>query len=81
MCENERRFYVYNRTDEVLATPNILTIEQATKVIQAYPLRFKRQGYYLTNARERIAPERVVLALLDVESEEGWELARMAKCF
>ena len=55
---------VFNETDGVVASPDKMTLEEAQRFVQDFPLRYKAQGYYLTADGCRISPEDVRLAII-----------------
>jgi len=58
-----KRFRVFNRTDGIPASPNIMTLQEAEAFVSEFPERYKRQGYYLTASGRRIPPEAVELEI------------------
>ena len=67
---NEQLFIVMNQTDGTPASPEVMSDADADKFIQEFPKRFKAQGYYLTNRRERIDPLDVRLEKVPVDDED-----------
>lgn len=68
---DDRRYYVLNETDGLLASENTMTLEQAAELIRRFHTRFRKQGYYVTSKHERISPHAVELRLIDADSDEG----------
>ena len=68
-CKKDK-WVVVNMTDGIIATENI-TKADAENFIKEFPLRFKKQGFYLTSNNEKIKPEEVKFELQrsDVESD------------
>ena len=62
---DEKRFMVFNRTDGVLAHPELMTRAEAEAFLESFPARFRRQGYYLTASRRRIPAQCVELEIVD----------------
>jgi len=61
------KFQVFNHTDGVWASAMAMSKSEAEQFVQEFPGRFRRQGYYLTAARERIPPRDVELEVFPVQ--------------
>lgn len=72
MGSDEKRYLVYNRTDEVLAHPTLMTLGEAEEFIRRFPARFRHQGYYFTASQERIPAQNVDLAIVDEHLRPVW---------
>lgn len=64
----ERRYDVFNATDGIAATGDLLTLAEAAEFVRAFPRRFEPQGYYVTSDRHRIAPEDIELHIVQCVS-------------
>lgn len=67
---NEQLFIVVNQTDGTPASPEVMSDAEADKFIHEFTKRFKAQGYYLTNKRERINPLDVRLEKVPVDDKD-----------
>lgn len=71
----EKRFMVFNATDRVFVTADLLTLQQAQEIVYLFPKRYAAQGYYLTASGERVPPNLIELQIIDMVSEpqEGYD--------
>lgn len=59
------KYFIFNATDGIYASPNKHTQEQAEEWISSFRENMKKaQGYYLTSYRERIPVEEVEFDLI-----------------
>ncbi len=63
-ADEGREYLVFNVTDGILATPNLLTLAEAEAFVRDFPRGYKRRGYYLTRDQKRIAPNEVELRIV-----------------
>lgn len=70
MKTHPQRFVVCNCTDQIMAHPERMSMEEAEAFVQSFASRFARQGYYLTAAGERIPAGQVDLEIVEVGPEE-----------
>lgn len=61
----EREYLVFNATDGIPASPELMTWKEAEAFCREFPERFRAQGHCFTSRRNRIPPEEVVLLILD----------------
>jgi hypothetical protein len=59
------KYLVVNETDGEFASPDKMTLAEAQRFVQDFPLRYQEQGYYLTADGIRISPEDVSLLILE----------------
>lgn len=65
---SEARFLVFNATDEVFATPEPMTKEEALAFMVSFRERFKAQGYY-ASVDGRIPISELELELMEEDDE------------
>jgi len=61
------QYQVYNDTDGILASPDMMSLKQAEQFVQDFPNRFKSQGYYQTVEGLGIDPKDVMLSIIQVQ--------------
>jgi len=61
-----KKYSVWNKTDDIPASFEPLTMEEAEKFIREFPKKYERQGYYKTNRWEKISPASVVLKIFEI---------------
>jgi len=60
------KYQVYNKTDDLLASPLKMSFEEATRFIDEFRKRFVNQGFYLTTKGKSIAPKEIELEIKKV---------------
>lgn len=65
----KRRYGVFNHTDGIWASSDPMTLDEAEDFSRDFPLRYAKQGYYLTSSWKRIPPEDVELEIVPIDEE------------
>lgn len=72
LCEG-KRFIVFNETDQIFASMDIMDIETAVKFVENFPKRYEIQGYYRTSQGIAIPPSSVRYCILAYDEAKGDE--------
>jgi transcriptional regulatory protein LevR len=67
----DRKFIVFNDTDQIWASMDIMSIEQAIQFMEDFPKRYELQGYYRTAQGIAIPISCIRLSLLPYIEEYG----------
>jgi hypothetical protein len=66
----QQLFIVFNKTDNITASPQEFSSEVADQFIKDFPLRYKAQGYYRTNQNIKINPKDIELIKIPLVRDE-----------
>ena len=69
MNEHEKRFYVYNATEDRLFYLKPLTHREAVGFVPFFQKVIKHFGIHVTKNGKRFKPEEIVLEVIDADSE------------
>jgi hypothetical protein len=67
-AEEKRVYEVFNETDGIPASPNLMTLAEAQAFVREFPERFKTQGYY-SSAFGRIPVDQLKLTINQISDE------------
>ena len=67
----DKKFIVFNETDQIWASMDIMSIEQAIQFMEDFPKRYERQGYYRTAQGVAIPTSSIRFCLLPFDEKKG----------